>query len=184
MIHDVACTAASQCERQADSAQALNANEARITQQGKAQLNTQDSTASKSLASPEELASLGGFDIPSAEQARHLMRELNWGEHLDVMDLNAAAGESWLHLYALDEAAKFFRYGTAGLGFKTGGSGSVSYANQDRLVTWIESTIGDTSLAEALRKRLAEANSYHDVILIVSRLIDLRCSQLALIAQD
>ena len=112
------------------------------------------------------------------------MRELDWGDHLDVMDLNAAAGESWLHLYALNEAAKFFRYGTAGLGFKTGGSGSVSYADQNRLVDWIETKIGDISLASALRKRFAEADSYHDVLLIVSRLIDLRCTQLVLIAQE
>lgn len=176
MIHDVTCAAARSSQCQSYETEELKASPA-ATAAGSAD-------ASGSLASPEELASLGGFDVPSESEARHLMRELDWGDHLDVMDLNAAAGESWLHLYALDEAAKFFRYGTAGLGFKTGGSGSVSYADQNRLVDWIETKIGDISLASALRKRFAEADSYHDVLLIVSRLIDLRCTQLVLIAQE
>lgn len=176
MIHDVTCAVAHKNQCQSGEAEEPKAASVAAT--------AGNADASGSLASPEELASLGGFDVPNEKEARHLMRELDWGDHLDVMDLNAAAGESWLHLYALDEAAKFFRYGTAGLGFKTGGSGSVSYADQDRLVAWIETKIGDTSLASALRKRFAQADSYHDVLLIVSRLIDLRCSQLALIAQE
>ena len=176
MIHDVTCAVASKRQCQSNEAEKLTPV---ATVAGKG-----NSNGASSLASPEELASLGGFDVPSESEARHLMRELDWGDHLDVMDLNAAAGESWLHLYALSEAAKFFRYGTAGLGFKTGGSGSVSYADQDRLVDWIDAKIGDSSLASALRKRFSEANSYHDVLLIVSRLIDLRCTQLALIAQE
>ncbi|MDO4854132.1 MAG: hypothetical protein Q4A43_01720 [Coriobacteriia bacterium] len=176
MIHEVTCavTSKSQCQ----------SNEAEKPAPIVTAAEKGSSGGASSLASPEELANLGGFDVPSADEARHLMRELDWGDHLDVMDLNAAAGESWLHLYALNEAAKFFRYGTAGLGFKTGGSGSVSFADQDRLVAWIETKIGDVSLAKALRARFEKASSYHDVLLIVSRLIDLRCMQLALIAEE
>ncbi len=135
------------------------------------------------LATPQELASLGGFDTPSAPEAQHLLREVGWGEQLEVLDVNAAAGESPLHLYSLKEAAKFFRFGTAGLGFTTGGSGSVSWAEADQLLDWVERTIGDTALAAALRERFGGQDSYHGVVKSASRLIDLRYTQLSLIAE-
>lgn len=135
------------------------------------------------LATPEELAELGGFDTPSAEQSRYLTRELGWGDQLRGLDANAAAGECAVDMYSLKEAAKFFRFGTAGLGFSKGGSGSVSVANVDNLLKWIQETIGDTSLSAALTRDLESLTSYNAKVQVISRLLNMRYAQLAALAQ-
>lgn len=135
------------------------------------------------LASPEELAELGGFDEPTPEEAQHLMRELAWGEQLRGLDANAAAGELAIDMYSLKEAAKFFRFGSAGLGFSKGGSGSVSVANVDELLHWVKDTIGDSSLAAALDRDLEPETSYHGKVQVMSRLLNMRYAQLSALAQ-
>lgn len=134
------------------------------------------------LASPEELAEIGGFDAPTPQEAAHLLRELDWDGRFTGMDVNAAAGESTVHLYSLKELAKFFRFGTAGLGFSVGGSGSVSVADTDYVINWINDQVGDTVLAKLLRAEVDSEDSYHDCARIISRLVNMRAVQLQGIA--
>lgn len=136
------------------------------------------------LASPEELASLNGFDIPSADDATYFLRELDWDSRFTGMDVNAAAGESILHFYSLAEVAKFFRFGTTGLGFARGGGGSVSVAKVEEVIDWIRTKVNDHVLADTLERDLDPDSSYQDCVLVISRLLNMRVTQLVQIAQS
>lgn len=135
------------------------------------------------LASPEELAELGSFDVPSPERARYLLRELGWEERFEGMDVNAAAGECTLRFYSLKEVAKIYRFGTAGLGFTLGGSGSISVSNPDDVVDWVRNAVEDDVLADALERDLEKEGSYHDCARVISRLLNMRYTELASLAQ-
>lgn len=134
------------------------------------------------LATPDELAEIGGFDVPSADDARRFLEEVGWGEFLTGVDQNAAAGECTIHLYSLKEAAKFFRFGTAGLGFTVGGSGSVSVARCDEVISWVRECLGDESLACALARETGKSESYHGKAIALSRLLNARYVQLSALA--
>lgn len=134
------------------------------------------------LATPEELAQLNGFDIPTPAEAEHLLRELDWTGRFTGMDVNAAAGECTLRFYSLAEVAKFFRFGTAGLGFARGGGGSVSVAKVEEIIAWVRDKVQDTVLAGALERDVDLEESYQDCIQVISRLLNMRVTQLTQLA--
>lgn len=79
--------------------------------------------AETALTIPDEVADLYSFPLASVDEARYILRELDWGEHFIGIEMNPAAGNRDIYIYSLKEAAQFLRYGTAGMGLSTGAKG-------------------------------------------------------------
>lgn len=165
-----------------DSATQAAAMRASLRQAWASQHLSAQTSNEQILATPEELASLTGFDIPSADTAAYLLRELDWEGRFTGMDVNAAAGECTLHFYSLSEVAKFFRFGTAGLGFVRGGGGSVSVAKIEEVINWVRNKVEDHVLADTLEHDLDPDSSYQDCVQVISRLLNMRVTQLTQLA--
>lgn len=134
-------------------------------------------TAETLSATPEATGTYP-FSRPSVDEARRILRELDWGEHLIGIDMNPAAGNRDVYLYSLKEAAKFLQFGAAGMGLSTGGKGSISWFEVDRFVVWIRDVIGDPELADAIARDTASETSYHGKVQKLGHLIDARLVQL------
>lgn len=116
------------------------------------------------------------FSAPSATEAQHLLRELEWGEHIVGTRMAAARGNNATYIYSLEEAATFFlddRYASASLGT----NGAFSWVDIDTFVDWVRDTVGDTAFAEVLEQKLSEKTVYNDKIEVLRYVLGLRISQ-------
>ena len=128
---------------------------------------------------PPEVMELYSFPLPDAEEARFILRELEWGEHFVGIEMNPAAGNRDIYIYSLKEASRFLRYGTAGMGLSTGGKGSISWFDIDKLVAWLRNDVRDPDLADAIARDTAGEESYHGKVQKLGSLIDMRLAQLS-----
>lgn len=127
---------------------------------------------------PPEVIDRYSFPLPSVEEARFILRELDWGEHFIGIEMNPAAGNRDIYIYSLKEAARFLRYGTAGMGLSTGGKGSISWFDIDKLVAWLKDDVRDPVLADAVAHDTAAEESYHGKVQKLGYLIETRLAQL------
>lgn len=133
---------------------------------------------SADLIMPSEVIDRYSFPLPSVEEARFILRELEWGEHFIGIEMNPAAGNRDIYIYSLKEAARFLRYGTAGMGLSTGGKGSISWFDIDKFVTWLKNDVRDPVLADAIANDTATEESYHGKVQKLGYLIERRLAQL------
>lgn len=132
-----------------------------------------------SLATPEEIEEFSGMSTPSAEEARYILRPLGWEERLDCIDANASVGNCVMRFYSLEEAARYFSVGCGGTGFVTGTDGSICCTTRDDIISWARERLGDASLASVLEARwpVDESRPYHELVRVVSRLLNMRVAQ-------
>lgn len=118
------------------------------------------------------------FPLPTIEQAQHILRELDWGDHFVGIEMNPAAGNRDIYIYSLKEAVQFLRYGTAGMGLSTGAKASISWFKIDAFVDWIRTKVQDEALADAIAKDTESESAYHGKVQKLGAVLDLRYSQL------
>lgn len=134
--------------------------------------------ADGTLTMPDEVVDLYSFPPADADEARYILRELDWGEHFIGIEMNPAAGNRDIYIYSLKEAAQFLRFGTAGMGLSTGGKGSISWFDVDKLVAWVRNSLGDPSLADAIARDTAQEEAYFGKVQKLGHLIEMRYAQL------
>lgn len=134
--------------------------------------------AETALTIPDEVADLYSFPLASVDEARYILRELDWGEHFIGIEMNPAAGNRDIYIYSLKEAAQFLRYGTAGMGLSTGAKGSISWFDMDKLVAWVRNSLGDPTLADAIARDTAQEEAYYGKVQKLGHLIEMRYAQL------
>lgn len=123
------------------------------------------------------------FDRPTAEEAAHALRELEWGEHIVGMRIAAARGNTTAYLYSLEEAATFFldeKSGSASLGT----NGAFAWIDTEAFVAWLRDVVGDRAFADVLEGKLAGQSAYNDKVETLRTLFMLRMSQYAPYLRD
>ena len=124
-------------------------------------------------ASPTHLA------LPSIDEARRMLRELEWDERFVGIEMNPAAGNRDVYLYSMKEAVQFLRYGTAGMGLSIGATGSISWFEVDRFARWLGEDVGDADLAGAICSAARQASTFHDQVDAINCLLSNRFQQLS-----
>lgn len=132
-----------------------------------------------SLATPEEIAEFSGMPTPTPAEASDILRDLSWEEHLACIDANPSVGNSVMRFYSLEEAARYFHMGCGGTGYVTGTDGSICCTTRDDILSWAAERLHDEPLASALAARWpqGDARPYHELVRVVSRLLNMRVAQ-------
>lgn len=116
---------------------------------------------------------------PRPDEARRMLRELEWGEHFVGIEMSPAAGNRDVYLYSMKEAVQYLRYGTAGMGLSIGATGSVSWFEVDKFARWIGEDVGDPDLADAIGSAAREASTFRDQVDAINCLLNNRFQQLS-----
>ncbi len=133
----------------------------------------------KITAAAENEPELYPFPCPSVEEARHILRELNWGEQFVGVEMNPAGGNRDAYIYSLSEAGKFLRHGNAGLSYSAAQGGSISWLDTDKFVNWIRNDVEDSPLADAIATKAGDESPYYGQVQTFSQLINARLAQLS-----
>lgn len=124
------------------------------------------------------------FPSPSVEEARHILRELDWGEHFVGVEMNPAGGNRDTYIYSLGEAEKFLRHGNAGLSYSAAQGGSISWLDTDKFIAWIRDDVGDMPLADAVAGSIVDGSAYYGQVQTYGSLIKARLAQLTALLEE
>jgi hypothetical protein len=103
---------------------------------------------------------------------------MEWGSHFVGAEMSPGAGNRDAYLYSLSEAERFLRRGMTGTGLTTGGGGTIVWFDFDSFASWVEDSLGDHALAEALRQRGSGEDTFFGKAQVAAHLLGTRLSQL------
>lgn len=120
---------------------------------------------------------MSAFSVPTAEQAAHVTREVEFADAVPAAQLSATAGQTPVRINSLPMLAAFLQpidevtYETI--------HATVNYVNPIGLSEWVRDTLGDAELGEALAAIAADGRAFGFQVRDIKPLVVERLTQYA-----
>lgn len=124
----------------------------------------------------------GGLKMPSEELAARLLSEVEYDERLTGVNMNCLHGPSEVDLYSFATAGRFLYMDDLEMLHDPTSGASLGYVDPKALVRWLEGTLGDHELAEAIDGAVAGLGSYLEMVTPMRQLMAQRLAQCEAVA--
>lgn len=112
------------------------------------------------------------MEYPTIDQVRRYTRELSYQERIDVISQGFHFGASIAHCYSISE----FVYAVGKREYNNP-AGGVRELDENVVVPWLAEVVGDTVLADAVKKIFQNCGSMAEVVDTVRTVVYVRANQ-------